>query len=288
MPRQRLAWGAGLVVLLAAGSGFAAQLVYFDENGWENSPRGLYNFDTQTGISTLRTTVPGTTRFFAMDVRQSDQKVFAIDLGGGLWTLNINSGQSTLIGQTGIRSPVSLAVNSTTGAMYVLTVNGLYNPPYLYSVDPATGAAVRVGQTGVASRGLAFSPVGELFAFGDLGTLYRVNPATGQVSGVGGSGNPVPIRGDIHEDATFTRSGELFACSYQGIVYQTDPVTGDGRMIGYTHLADGMLGLIEVPEPATAWLVALGTLGVLGRRRQPRQNCFGGAAANRSEASGSR
>jgi hypothetical protein len=50
-----------IIACLAGRARAAVELVYFAE-----SPRGLHNFDTATGLSTLRVAMTGTERFFAM------------------------------------------------------------------------------------------------------------------------------------------------------------------------------------------------------------------------------
>src|SRR5687767_2001450 len=99
--RVQSRWQRLLVLLLLylsmAACVNAETLIYFDENGGNGNPRGLYNFDTETGLSTLRTTVAGDERFFAMAIRQSDHQVFAVSLDSELYTININTGAPTLI-----------------------------------------------------------------------------------------------------------------------------------------------------------------------------------------------
>src|SRR5204862_3744570 len=71
----------------------SAQLIYFDE-----SPRGLYTYDTTTGVSSLRAAMIGSERFFGMDRRPSDGSIFAVDLfRAGLWTINRDTGSTQLI-----------------------------------------------------------------------------------------------------------------------------------------------------------------------------------------------
>lgn len=240
----------------------AALLVFFDENGYGDEPRGLYNFNTETGTTTLRAVVPGETRFFAMDTRPSDMTVFACDLEGWLWTIDIDTGVPTPIGPTGISGPtygpVGLAFHPVSEDLF-----GLQNNGYLYSVDTSTGAFTFIGDTGQAEWGLSFSPDGHLFGFSDKGSLYQVDPVTGSATTVGGTGNPVA---GISSDSTFTRAGELYATDFVGTIYHTDIITGDGVVVGPTGLGYGLLGIIEVPEPGTIFLLGLGGLILLRKR----------------------
>jgi hypothetical protein len=239
----------------AIGAG-AAQLVFFDEVAVGQSPRGLYNFDTVTGISTLRTTVPGTERFFSMDVRPSDGTVFAVSLEPtpGIFTIDINAGAASLVGLTGIHDLAGVAFHPTSGQLF-----GLKNQGGLYSINQLTGAATFIGNTtfegGYVDRGLVFSPSGRLFGFTHSGALYQIDTATGSVAPVGGSGNPVNL---LSEDAAFTSAGELFATDFAGTIFRTDPLTGNGTVVGSTGLGSGLLGIIAVPEPSTLALVICG------------------------------
>ncbi len=258
----------GTVVLAVALFGShrveAVALVYFEEDGGGSNPRGLYNYDTATGVSTLRATVSGSERFFGMDVRLSDRTVFAADLGGGLWTMDINTGTHTLIGATGLGAAgselVGLAFHPMTDDLF-----GLRNNGGLYSINPLSGISTFLGDTSPADRGLSFSPSGQLFAFTDAGDLYLVDPTDGNVAPVGGTGNPIT---GISEDSAFAASGELFATDFFGTIFQTDPVTGNGFVIGTTGMGNGLLGLIAVPEPSTGLLLLMGlaTLLVCQRR----------------------
>ena len=83
----------------------ASTLVYFESDGAPPdpcNPRGLYTFDTDTGVSTFRAPVCCVNEYFyAMAVRPSDNTVFVVNLNGGLWTIDIDTGATTLIGPTG-------------------------------------------------------------------------------------------------------------------------------------------------------------------------------------------
>lgn len=260
--RTNATWMLAAILILAScenrSSGF--DLVYFDEDGGNGQPRGLYNFDPLAGTSTLRATVPGTQRLFALDVRPSDGKVFATDLDSRLLTIDIDTGQLTDIGATGVSQMVGIAFSPIDGTLYGLQHNGL-----LYRVDPHTAACTFIGLTGGVERGLAFSPAGQLYGFTDEGHLYQIDPATAAVTPVGGRGNACAA---MAEDAAFLPNGRLFATDFVGNLFETNPTTGDGTLIGTTGMGAGLLGLIVTPEPTTLSLLTIVGLGLFRRRRK--------------------
>ena len=229
----------------------AANLIYFNDS---DANRGLYNFNTLTGVATLRAPMPGTLRFFGMDVRPVDGIVFAVDLSdnSGLYRININTGAFSLVGLTGVREMVGVAFNPFGGELF-----GLRGGGGLYSLNETTGKATFIADTGIVDRGLAFSPSGELYGFTEQGALYRINPATAHTTAVGGSGNNVS---SISEDAAFDAAGNLYGSDFGGGIYQTDPISGNGALIGLTHT--DVLGMIAapVPEPAVLELAAVAAI----------------------------
>ena len=86
------------------------------------------------------------------------------------------TGHGTIIGSFGNGSFPALAIDPTTGMMYVGEGGGT---PYLFRVNPSTGAKVFVGDTG-----LGFAAIADM-AFRRDGTLF----ATVNTAGDGGSGS---------------------------------------------------------------------------------------------------
>jgi DNA-binding beta-propeller fold protein YncE len=242
-------------------------LVYFKEDDGGGN-RGLYNFDPVTGVSTLRTPVGGTERFFALAARPSDGTVFAVDPGNnGLYTINIDTGAFRLVASLGGSNDVAnFAFNPLTDTLYGLGRNS----HGLFIIDPTTGQRTPVGTTSATRAGLDFAPGGDLFGTTIDGLLYRLDPANANETLIGGS------RGLLVEDAAFTAAGEMFVTDFSGGIYRYDTATGARTLVGTTGL--GLLGIIAgpgiapAPEPAGLTLIGLGGLILLGhswlRRRR--------------------
>jgi hypothetical protein len=159
--------------------------------------------------------------------------------GGGsssLTTINTATDVVTLIGGTGITSPIGgLAYDGLT--MYTINVQGSISS--LYSVNLGTGAASLIGSTGVALTGLEFGSDGVLYTLGNAAgsngdNLYSINPLTGASTLLGNLGVGVINCGQ------FGGAG----CSLNGLT------------------------TAAVPIPAAFWLFgsALGLLGWMRRK----------------------
>lgn len=265
--KHNLIWILGLAAFVtifsATGASRAAQLIYFTE-----SPRGLYNFDTETGVSSLRCSMTGTERFFAMDRRPSDGTVFAVDLlGAGLWTINTECGATSRIGtlSPAVDRPKGITFNPVTGDLFVSSVAGA-----LYEVNPTTAATSLVGQSGMLLNGHSFAPDGAtMFAVRqgehDNG-LYTVSATTAAATYVG----PGIVGTSVPEDTTFAPDGRLYGTDYHGGIYRLDTQTGVATFLGNTGHGDGLLGLIAVPEPSILALLGMCGIGLIawGWRRR--------------------
>ncbi|MBN2023602.1 MAG: hypothetical protein JW809_12525 [Pirellulales bacterium] len=233
-------------------------LVFFDEDGGAGNPRGLYNFDTTTGASTLRCAMGGNERFFGMDVRRSDQKVFAVDLWGrGLWTINVNTGEKALVGtMSAIDRPEGIAFHPISGELYVSSVVG-----DLYKVNPDTAETDLIGSAGQSLNGHSFTPDGtRLLAFHQAaGSCFEVDITTGLATRIS---DGIPSS-HVPEDSAFTLDGALYLTSYSGFIFELDPISGLRRQSWSTGLGSRLLGLITAPIPEPTTGASLGALAVL-------------------------
>jgi hypothetical protein len=237
---------APAVVLLAATTtALADDLVYFEEDGGAAGPRGLYNFDSATGVSTLRTPVGGSQRFFGLATRPSTGVVYATDPQNTstLWTLDIDTGAATFIGNINGDTIADISFDPLTGTLYGMGRNS----ERLYTIDPATGAPTLVGTSDPQVRcGMCLSPTGQMYAFSTSGVLYSVDKTTAAATLIGGG-----VPGVLVEDAEFTPVGNLYFTSFFGDVYRVETATGADTLVGSSGSGSGLLGIIAAPATAT-------------------------------------
>jgi PEP-CTERM motif len=156
----------------------------------------------------------------------------------------------------------------------------------LYTINPATGEADLVGDSGLETTGsgLASNAAGILYFTGtgdtyfddspdglnpqDEGTLLTISAADGSVSSTdilsGGTNNLVPINALAFNGPTLY--GIINDRNHQGwLLTAIDTATGDIDILGQT--IDRMDGLAFIPEPASFALLSLGALALLRKRR---------------------
>ncbi|HTF86960.1 MAG TPA: hypothetical protein VK843_01030 [Planctomycetota bacterium] len=253
---------AALVLsIVSSASAFAGNLIYFRENGVGGAPRELYDFDPSTGLSSLRSTMTGTQRFFSLEKRPSNGVIYGIEPNASaLYTIDVDTGVATFVANTGLATVADLAFDPTSGLLYGLCRN---TPTQLYQIDPATGASVLIGDTGGTVRtALICSATGQLYGADLGGVLYRVDKTTAAVSFIGGNGGL-----SVVEDATFNSAGELFFTDFFGAIVKVDLTTGNNAPVGNTGLGAGLLGIVEEPNtcpaPTTYCTAKINSLGCL-------------------------
>ena len=153
-----------------------------------------------------------------------------------LYQIDLASGQTTLIGETGFNDVEGLAL-SPNGVMYGI----VDSTKTLITINPQTGRAAAVGSgtgnTGLTGQGvgqfdaldfgLAFTCDGRLWASSDTTRkLWQIDPATGQATFVGSLGAQITGLG--------ANGSTLFGLGAQGDegLYRIDTGTGAATKIG--------------------------------------------------------
>lgn len=113
-----------------------------------------------------------------------------------LYTIDVATGQCTLIGGTGLTSLQSITF-SPSGILYGWEVSASWvGQGGLVTIDPLTGIATdvnpSVGGANSSIQGIAFAPDGTLYGARD--SLYEIDPLTGEYSSIG-SGGYYDVRG---------------------------------------------------------------------------------------------
>ncbi|NQU26598.1 MAG: DNRLRE domain-containing protein [Candidatus Nealsonbacteria bacterium] len=253
-----------LAVLLATTVCSAAQvdvLTYFSENS-----AALYDFNTITGTSTLRTFVePFIDRdaLFSLDTRPSDEELFGVlgfgGPGDGLYTIDPNTGNTTFIGAPGAdHYYTDITFQRTSGILY----GGAYKTPgisrHLVEIDPADGSFVEIGElpfTGTGSLAMASNDTGDLYALfkasqSNVTTLYSIDPTDASGAAIGTS---TALFGG--QDAVFL-DDRLFVTDYArlsdpaanlGTMFEVDVSSGVATEVG--PLSGGHIGGVFVGDP---------------------------------------
>ncbi|MDQ2844461.1 MAG: hypothetical protein M3Y72_26130 [Acidobacteriota bacterium] len=220
----------------------------------------------------------------------ADSVVYVVNTSQQFGTINLDTGAFAQIGPNTPEGEQGL-VPGPNGSLLTLTYSG-----NLDAINPATGATIVIGPTGLASCAAPTSPCGPTAAnaFAELGGtlyatdfqnhLYRVNPLNGAATLIGPTGVPaLPITpgttnpdGSVNffDEALFNANGKLYATfdtgkgSPSGVtpvipahLYQIDPSTGLTTLIGPTtfslNTAIELNGTVYAFENMTSQVVTL-------------------------------
>ena len=179
-------------------SGYMAGLAY-DANhdvlyGTTTDTDNLFSISYTTGNATYIGSL-GATLMHALaydNVTDTLFGMFGFIGGDGLYEIDVNTGQSTLIGHTGhffddpFDTVHGLAVHPHTGVLYGV-VGGPSSLSGLVQIDKTTGAAVLLHQYDIANMsGLAFGSDGTLYAMNNWdASMYTINLHDGSTQFVG-------------------------------------------------------------------------------------------------------
>lgn len=209
---------------------------------------------------------------------------------GHLITIDPVTGDGTDVGSFGLIGGsdgnitlADLAFDPATGVLYGWRAG---NAGDLYTVNLETGAATKVGESGLtdlSGGGLEFGPGGRLFAAleGTQGRLLIISKATGMVI------DEIQLTGYEGDAAIAALTWDGFGFLYgvtrkDGELIRINPETGEietiGPAAGEDAAIDGLaFSACGAPAPAASWkalvitflaLSATGTWLIAGRRRQ--------------------
>jgi hypothetical protein len=231
-------------------------------------------------------------------------RFYTIGFSGELYSIDSATGMTTPVGPTGLddcstpTSPCgrtsSLTLGSVDGNLYATDFDN-----NIYAVDPATGAATKIGLTGIP--GVPFIPgpttggilnIYEQTLFGAAGqlystftafvldpgtgvvnmaaapSLYRINPSTGVATLVAPLMGPNPV---LAINGIFGVNGTLYGFdNFSSHIINLNLQTGGVSFTGQVDPSAGIIrGAQAVPEPASVALTGLGVaLFFFGNRRR--------------------
>jgi len=152
-------------------------------------------------------------------------------ISGNLYTVNLSSGASQLVGA--IRLPGSRAVgvaglsfHPKTGVLYGITSEQSPNEPHsLVTIDPNTGAATLIGDLGAIASDASFDSKGTLYVWlqttSQIGTVDLTTGAVTRIGRARPAGSPSGIAIDPNDMIYVTAKGA------SGTLDNVDTVTGD-------------------------------------------------------------
>lgn len=197
-------------------------------------------------VAFLRNLILGVSACFALCAGPSARGQvigYAVNSGGddNLYSIDLQTGVTTLIGPVGFSDVDGLSFNRETLVLYGIDED----TDQLITINTDTGAGTTVGSLGrnLEETGLTFDDAGNLYASGeDLafggnpgfgeGQFFRINPVTGAAARVG------PIGFDVEGLASV--GGTVYGVtddSNGAIFVSIDPATGAATFIGETTLS---------------------------------------------------
>lgn len=194
---------------------------------------------------------------------------------GSLYSVDLNTGAATLIGETGIDHLFGLEYDDGNNTLYG-TQFGDYGSPMsgLFAIDMQTGVATTINPAMERDIGaLAYnSRTNQLVGVSELiGDIFAIDPLTGAQT--------LLNDGAFINDGGFTydRDSDLFWYSeFGGNLYTIDPNNGYARTlvgIGFGDLTGlGYMSSVAgvVPEPAS-WALMIGGFGLVGGAARVRR-----------------
>jgi hypothetical protein len=230
-----------------------------------DSGRAISRIDPITGAKTVfknATANAGTTAGLAVDLA-TNVLYLASSSTDSLYTLDVNTGNATLVGPFGDATIVmhGLEIDASTGTLYGASGGGSnFN---LYTISKVTGAATLVGPLGLSSfTNLCYDLTSNTMYATNSNTdsWYMVNLATGAATLIGplsGPTNPNGLAYDLASNTIYLVDNNTDS------LYTVNRATGSATLVGPTG-AGNLLGLVSMPHTGTYSVFGSGCAGTLG------------------------
>lgn len=243
-------------VFAAAGSVASADILYTVNPANDT----LVRLDTNT--LTLTTVGPLGVPFDFGGLAYDGSTMYMVQgfAGQGLYTVDLDTGAATLVGNHGSSDMFGLEYDPSTGKLY--GSESTRNSGF-YELNRQTGAATLIGDPGISLDGLSYDSRRNILVGGYAGPgdLYSIDRGNGSAS--------LLFDGDFFNNAGMAYIPSLDAhwmVDWSGNLYSFDPNNGYARTL-LANLGAAHDGLALVPAPGALGLLAVGGLAAARRRR---------------------
>jgi hypothetical protein len=181
-----------------------------------------------------------------------------------LYTVDVVTGQASLVGSHGIGDLFGLAFDTTNGVLYATQFSGGSG---LYSLDTTTGDATTINSAMLNPiGGLAYDSMRDMLVGMEdgVGILHNINRLDGS--------QDLLFDGDYINDSGLAYDSDLdlyWGVDWSGNLYSYNPTTGERlSLLSGLGAHDGLAYVSTVPVPAAIWLFGTGLLGLMGYMRK--------------------
>ncbi len=226
----------------------------------------LVDVNTTTADLTFRAST--TPDLFGLAYDSNDGIVFGSSLDA-LYTLDINDGTTSLVGDLGFNAVGGLSFGSSASSLFGVSING-QNSDFL-SVNRDTGNASFIASVAGRLDSLTYVPsLDRLFSVNiDQGTLVSIDPSNGSATSVGSVGTFNALAYDGNRNRIFGID------SFTDDLISINPLDASTTTIGPTGINSGnfaalggLVNVTSVPEPSSLALALLAASVMATHRRK--------------------